>query len=275
MRDTLPAVAVVALLVLAGCSGAGAPTDATAQTTNAPTTNTSTTATADTNHPPGVAADGVANVTALVDAHRASVVERGATMESTTETNGTVDDRVISVSGVETARLSPGATRLRWTVRANTTLGNETRRLDERYYANESTLVSRVERNGNVTVRARNRSDFWNRAVVGSAAKGRIVNATLSNANYTVADVSERDGRTVTTLVSEDGTYSGRQPIVEYDATVTVASSGRVLSLHRTWRTETERSTNRYTDRLAWSAATPVERPHWADNATAVSPGGQ
>ncbi|MFC3476943.1 hypothetical protein [Halobacterium litoreum] len=279
MRDALPAVAVVALLVLAGCSGASAPSDptATGTTTDAATTDEPTTSPATTTqsaasgYPPGVSADGVENASALAEAHRASVVERGAVLTATTRTNGTVNNRTVAVDASETARLTANASELRWSVSATTTRGNATTRLDERYYANESTLVSRVEREGNVTVRSRNRSSFWNRAVLGAASKARIVNVTLSNANYAVADVAERDGRTVTTLVAENGTYSGRQPVVEYNATVTVAESGRVLSLTRSWTSETDRSRTRYVSELAWSPATSVERPGWADDATPVN----
>lgn len=81
--------------------------------------------------------------------------------------------------------------------------------------------------------------------------------------------MSERDGRTVTSLVAVNGTYDGqRSDVVAFDATVTVAESGRVLSLTRSWTRGVENVTNSYAETVTWSAATPVERPGWTANAT-------
>jgi hypothetical protein len=298
VRRALQTVAVVTLLLVAGCSGPSGQTTTTApdadhasptttdgstpdpatdrptatQTTDRPATvdrpaNDSTPDAAV--YPPGVSADGVTNVTALVSAHRTSVVTDGATMRTTTRVDGSANGTAIRVRGNETARLAPGATRLRWTVGATTTRGNETGVLDERYWASESVLVSRVaSADGNVTVNVRNRSATLERVVVSAAAKSRIVTPTLSNADYEVANVTERDGRRVTTLVARNGTYRGPRPVTTYDATVTVAASGRVLSLDRTWET----ADTSYHDEYVWTAATPVEKPDWAStNATGAA----
>lgn len=283
MRDALTAVAVAALLVLAGCSGASGPTETTTETTtvepttDAPTTTTETTTAATTTgaeqsaYPPGVTSDGVENATALVESHRASVVEDGAEMELTQRINASLNGQPLTIDGRETARLTPGASELRWTVVANTTRGNETTQLNERYYANESTLFSRVDHNDNVTIRSRNRSSFWNRAILGAPSKARIVNATLTAVNFTVANVSDQDGQTVTTLVANNQTGSGSRSATVYDATLTVTESGRVLSMTRSRTVDTDGATSRYEVEITWSSATDVERPEWTGDAEAVN----
>ena len=249
MRNSLHVVAVAAMLALAGCSGVTAPTN---QATDRPHT-----------YPPGVSADGVENVSAVVDAHNESVLEQGAVRTSHTVLNGTTSSEQIHTVADSTVRLAPNGTEFRWTVHGTNTLGNDTGRLDERYYANESTLVTRVSRNGDVTVRERNRTGLWNRAIRYAATQTRIVNATLSNANYTVTDTEWRNGRAVTTLVAENGTFSGDRPVTEYDATVEIAASGRVLSIKRSWITETDTTSARYTSTIVWENTTAVEPPAW------------
>ncbi|RXK46222.1 hypothetical protein [Halorientalis pallida] len=287
MRRALQTVAVVTLLLAAGCSGPNGQTTTTApdvapatptqtdgSTPDPTTTDRPSTVDGPANdsvpdakaYPPGVLADGVTNVTALVSAHRSSVVADGATMRTTTRTDGTVDGTAIRIRGNETARLAPTASHLRWSAGATTTRGNETGVLDERYWVNESVLVSRVAApDGNVTVNVQNRSAALDRVVVSAATKARILRSALSNADYDVRNVTEQDGRTVTTLVARNGTYRGQRPVSTYDATVSVAASGRVLSLDRTWQT----ANTRYHDEYVWTAATPVEKPAWAPgNAT-------
>jgi hypothetical protein len=300
-------VAVVALLLLAGCAGLNGATETTtapeaepsvtAETTTAVTevtttteTSTETTTTTETPTeaptttatgpetgsngsalPPGVSGSALENATAVVAAHNESVLERGAVTSGETNLTGTLSGEAFTSSVDETVRLAPGATEMRWTVLGNTTRGNETTRLNERYYANESTFFSRVERAGEVSVRAVDRSSVLDGLVRNTATKLNVVNATLSNANYTVANVTERDGRTLTTLVSVNGTYNGRQSrIVAFEASVTVSESGRVLSLTRSWTREAGNTTNSYAETIEWSNARPVERPDWTTNATAA-----
>jgi len=299
-------VAVVALLLLAGCTGLNGPTDTEAttapesdspvtdetstvaetelpetteaatttepaETTETPTTTAAEPATesGESALPPGVSDSGLENVTAVVAAHNESVLERGALVTGETALNGSFDGRTISSAVEETVRLAPGATELRWTLRGNTTRGNETTRLDERYYANGSTFFTRVQRAGDTSVRAVDRSSVLDGVVRTSATKLTLVNVTLSSANYTIADVTDRSGRTVTTLASMNGTYSGPQSnVLTFDATVTVSETGRVLSLRRSWTRVVENTTNRYTQTVTWSNATPVERPDWTANVT-------
>jgi hypothetical protein len=267
VRRVLLAVGVAALLVTAGCGGTSGPaaTATTESTTTAATTETTqTTTVGPPEYPVGVSADGVENASALVDAHRSHVVEHGAVLKGATDTNGSVNNRTIAVTATETARLSPNATRLRWTLDGTRTVnGTAEPTLDESYWANESVLVSRTIADGNSTVRVRNRTGVYDDVVVNAAAKDRIVEAALTNANYSVAGTEYRDGRWLTTLVSVNGTYSGQQPVTEFDATLVVAASGRLVSMERTWTSETERSRTRYHDEFAWSPAEPVERPDW------------
>jgi hypothetical protein len=290
-------VAVAALVLLAGCAGMNGPTETettatpesessvtsetttatTTETTKAPTETVTTTATGpeggsnDSALPPGVSGSGLANATAVVAAHNESVLERGTVVSAETSLNGSLNGDSFTSSSDETVRLTPGATEMQWTVAGNSTRGNETTRLNERYYANETTFFSRVERAGEVNVRAVERSSVLDGLVRSAATKLNVVNATLSNANYTVGNVTERDGRTLTTLVSVNGTYDGQQPgIVAFEATVTVSESGRILSLTRSWTREAGNTTNSFAETIEWSNAGPVERPDWTTNATAA-----
>jgi hypothetical protein len=271
VRRVLLAVGVAALLVTAGCGGTSGPA-ATATTESATTAATTTQASTETTqttvgppeYPVGVSADAVENASALVNAHRSHVAEHGAVLRGTTDTNGSLNNRTIAVTATEMARLSPNATHLQWTLDGTRTVnGTAEPTLDESYWANESVLVSRVTADGNSTVRVRNRTGIYDDVVVNAAAKDRIVEAALTNANYTVAGTEYRDGRWLTTLVSVNGTYSGQQPVTEFDATLVVAASGRLVSMERTWTSETERSRTRYHDEFAWSPAEPVERSDW------------
>jgi len=264
VRRVLLAVAIAALLVTAGCSGTSGP--ATTATTDAtePTTTPATTTVGPPEYPAGVSADGVKNASTLVNAHRAHVVEHGAVLDGVTDTNGTVGNRSVAVDASETAVLSPNATYLSWTLDGSRTVnGTSETTLDESYWANDSVLVSRVATTGNVTIRTRNRTGIYDDLVVNAGVKDRVLEAALSNANYTVAGTEYADGRWLTTLESVNDTYSGQRPVVEFDATIVVASSGRVLSMERGWVTETDRSRNRYHDEFTWSPAEPVERADW------------
>ncbi|SEW29813.1 hypothetical protein [Halobacterium jilantaiense] len=264
MRRLLLTVAVAALLVTAGCSGADGP--ATTATTDAtePTATPATTTVGPPEYPAGVSADGIENVSALVDAHRAHVVEHGAVLDSVTDTSGTVGNRSVAVEASETAVLSPNATYFSWTLDGSRTVnGTSETTLDESFWANDSVLVSRVATTGNVTIRTRNRTGISDDVVVNAGVKDRVLEAALSNANYTVSGTEYVDGRWRTTLESVNDTYSGQRPLVEFDATIVVASSGRVLSMERGWVRETERSRSRHRDEFTWSPTEPVERADW------------
>jgi antitoxin (DNA-binding transcriptional repressor) of toxin-antitoxin stability system len=290
VRDALQVVAIAALLALAGCGAGGpaatstpttddqpattAPPPATtapppATTTTPPTTAAGPSTAAD--RPPGVSAETVTNVTALVGAHRASVVDRGATTTVEFGLNGTVDGTTVTLDGNETVVLTAGASEFRWTVRSVSVRNNESTRSVERYYANDSAVLSRVSDGENATVTVRDRAGAFDRIVRSAATKARLVNATLTSATFTVVRVDERDGRTVTTLAAVDGTYSGPRPdVVAYDARLRVTASGRVLSLTRSRTIETDRTTERFRQTITWADPTPVERPDWAANASAA-----
>jgi hypothetical protein len=270
VRRVLLAVGVAALLVTAGCGGTSGPattatTDATPESATATATETTqTTTVGPPEYPAGVSADGVENASVLVDAHRSHVVANGAVLEGTTNTNGTVNNRSIAVDATETAKLSPNATHLTWTLDGERTMnGTSETTLDESYWANESVLVSRVATTGNATIRTQNRTGVYDDVVVNAAAKDRLLAAALENANYSVASTEYVDGRWLTTLESVNGTYSGRATVEEFDATIVVAASGRVVSMEREWVAETERSQNNYHDEFTWSPAEPIERPDW------------
>lgn len=268
MHDALPALAVAALLLFAGCNGATDPAATTEPTTPATTTTTQSTAqptttAGDAALPPGVSASGVENVSAVVAAHRASVAAHGVVRRSQSRMNGSLNGTRIRVTSNATVRLSPDRDQFRWLATGNSTHGNETSRLYESYYANETAVAVRQFVRGSYTTRVVNRTDGYDRVVNYSASQWRIVNAALSNASYAVAGTEQVDGRTVTTLVAENGTYSGDRPATTYDATVRIAASGLVLSVERSWTSETERLVTQYRSQMTWRHGGAVQPPAW------------
>lgn len=296
------AVLFACLLALAGCSSmssettqtptadAPTPTDtetleettvATETTTSAPDGQTSTTPSAgqtttpDEEPPadaeqysPGVTANGVRDIGALVDAHGRQVLSDGATVRASTRVNGTVNNRSIGVVSNETATVTPNATEFRWTVLGTNVQGNETRTLDERYWANESVFVTRVASGENVTVRAQNRSETYGDLIESAVTKTRLLRTTLSNANFTVTNRTQRNGRRLTTLRSVNGSYSDQRPLSDYTARLTVDESGTVRSFERHWRAVTDAQNTTFRARFVWTDTATVRKPSWTSDAS-------
>ncbi|GAA0644267.1 hypothetical protein [Salarchaeum japonicum] len=280
MTRALPLTALCIALVLAGCGAPVADTSTTAprpttaetsepttiETTTAPTPTTTdgTAAPADADYPPGVTAEGVENASRLLDAHEASVAAQGAHAVAQTTIDGVVRGEAFGLVSQSVVRFAPNGTRVYWTNAGVNSIGNETSVQDTRYYANETAVATRVVQRGNATVRERNRSDLYDRVLRNAATQRRLLQSALANADYAVAGAEERNGTTVTTLVAENGTYDGDQPVTAFDATLELSESGRVLSVTRTRTLRTDASVEHHRTTVTWRpVALPVSPPAW------------
>ncbi|MFC6953936.1 hypothetical protein [Halorubellus litoreus] len=247
MTRRLVPVLVVALVVLAGCTAPStqpSPTDgSTAAATGTPTTDASTTTSGDaadddastdgdaadanaTNPageaPPGVtlagnASGALANASALLAAHERVLYADGyrATLVSTVAYGpGPATNATAAVVA------GPGGDRLR--VSTTRTLGNRTAGYE--VFANESTAVMRLD--------VRNETQYRNAEGPYATTEytgGAYLEGYLDRLNFSVANVTERDGRDVYTLTASksvsahpnasttmsNGTYAARLVVDE------------------------------------------------------------
>ncbi len=249
MRPALH-VAVVVLLVVAGCIGQGP----------APLPDDSTDTTP---YPPGVTADGVSNASALVDAHSDHVTTHGAVVTSNGTTIVRIGGEPRTVETSATARATPNLTRIHvvsWGVRVS---GNET--APERYevYANETTVLQRIEYENETSVRVERRGDAP--IVVERVVRAQPLRSALESLNFEVVGTERQHGRTVTTLSADETTLSDDTPS-QNAATLEVAASGRVLSLSTVRDQNTTTAVGRRTLDVTWANAKTVEPPAWVQS---------
>ncbi|WP_232700964.1 DUF7537 family lipoprotein [Halobacterium wangiae] len=238
MRTVL---AVVALLVTAGCLGAGAPaTDSPEQTP------------AD-GFPPGVTADGVENATALLDAHSSVLADPGYTFRVAVASDRTEN-------GSYTGRTKGDEFRL------NAEFGRDDGTLAVDTWANDSVVLTRVAHGDETQFDQRERHD--GAAEPWTAQLERV----LAAGDFEVTDRYVEDGRTVLALdanrtrPTHDGAYQS------YRAHAVVDLDGRVHELNTT--TEAESESGSWTRALDFELTTvgvdSVERPEWGDSAAAT-----
>ncbi|MXR19598.1 hypothetical protein [Halobacterium bonnevillei] len=254
MRSALPAVTVAALLVLAGCSGADPIPDGPDETTDSVEASP---------YPPGVNESAVVSTNTLLAAHQDRTRQAGAVVEVTQsvtlpDTNGTV-----TLQSLSTVRSTPGLTRVHRQQQYE--VFGDDGSVVTRYhatYANESAIVTRAGSGENVTVTtdpAEHRSEF----VAKQVTRIDVLRQTLTGHDFQVVDTDRRDGRTVTTLVAQETEFTEDGKRV-FDATVEVASSGRIRSLSVTRNDDANTAAYRRQMDVTWSNATDVDPPSWA-----------
>lgn len=215
-------------------------------------------------NPPGVTADGVENASSLLAAHEATVLDRGAHTVAQTTVDSGVRKQAFGLVSQSVVRFAPNGSRAYWASTSANTIGNGTSVQDTRYYANETAVTTRVVQLGNATVRERNRSGLYDRVLRNAASQRRMLQSALASAEYAVADVTERHGTTVTTLVAENGSYDADRPVTTFDATLEVSESGRVLSFTRTRTLRTDVSVEHHRTTMTWRPVSPpVSTPAW------------
>lgn len=258
------ALAVAALLVLAGCGGVGPSPDSgpgPAPTTEPP------------QYPPGVTEDGLRDADALVAAHRSSVHEDGATTRLRMNITARADDRTGATTvGAETMtvvydeewRAAPGLDRVRNAWRQSLVTENgSTRQGQVQLYANESVVVTRNRTTSEWATRTEPRDGSYDELLLAQVAASPLLDRTFEAGNFSVTDVERRNGRTVTTLSVYEGTFTGEGRAV-FAATVEVAASGRVLSLSVRRDDDATTAAGERRTNVTWSDGTDVERPEWA-----------
>lgn len=254
MRRTSAAVAVVLLVALAGCSFLGG-------TQESPTATPTLTAE---NAPPGVSADSarLENASALLGAHEAALLETGFTYEL--QTNATVLRRgeTRQIRRQQVTEVAPGGSAY-----AYTTI-NPDSRFD--VWGNETTQVVKVQYGGNVEYQR-------GESASSSSLTGRNLLARyLSSGEWTVADVEERDGRTLVSLTStklpDDSAAVPKNAtdVRDYRSSVIVDSDGRVVHFDAgaTYTLNGQNGSFSIEYRIESTEDPGVQPPAWVANAT-------
>lgn len=250
MRQSLRAVAAVALVVLAGCGAAPAPGP------SPPTTESP-------EYPPGVTEDGLDDWRDLLDAHRESVLERGAAVTSNTTVEAPIDGEVRTVELSSRARAGPDAGPIYYeTERVRLSTDGELINVQVAVYADEEGVTERFVTEENTSVE-REPADL-----LGSLRDQHVVREwrlqrALSTDGFTVATVERRDGQWVTTLVANEGGLADSEG--QFSASVEVAETGRVLALTMARNPDTEGSVGRERVQVAWQNGTTVDPPEWVE----------
>lgn len=254
MRSALPAVTVAALLVLAGCSGVDPIPDGPDETTDSVEASP---------YPPGVNESAVVSTNKLLTAHQAQTRQAGAVVEVNQSLTLPDSDGTVTLETTSTVRSTPGLTRVLRQQQYDV-FGDDGSVVTKYHatYANETAIVTREDSGGNVTVttdNAEHRSEFVTRQVT----RIDVLRQALTGHDFRVVDTERRDGRTVTTLVAQETEFTedGRRV---FDATVEVASEGRVLSLSVTQNDDANTPVYRRQTHITWSNATSVDPPSWA-----------
>lgn len=295
---TWTTLALLAVVVLAGCAGAGpttqTPTDsatATPSTGLTPTANGTGTTTGavtetDTNNdadttddlaasrPPGVDEDGVGNLTKLVLAHRESVVATPGVVEG--HTNVTRGNRTVvaDTTAVATANL----TRVRYESQATADSESGTMNKTTVLYGNETSVAQRVVLDGEVRLaNVKNRSFLFDRALTGLATAQNPVRGLLKRGNFSVVGVEEIDGTSVVTLEAEGyngGRLASAESVREYTATVRITENGLVLSASEEIVGTEDARLNYYEYAYSFTADSVDPEPLVIENTTTPTPRG-
>ncbi|WP_338727638.1 hypothetical protein [Haladaptatus sp. DJG-WS-42] len=242
MQRTATTLALVALVVLAGCSlpfgGSG--------------TDGATTA-------PGVTADGITNETALLSAHVDALGEQS--YESDVVINGTIirEEQSIEFSRHQQVLVSEGYSSYQY--RVTETAGSSTAQFD--VWANESAQFIRVQSGGNTQYQ---RSQPQPPASLASAS---FID-TFVDDSYTVESTEEEDGHTYTTLTTNtapDNVTSliqGASDVSHFEGTIIITEDGRVhaMSITMDYMLNGSEETLEVEYQLIQNGA-QVEKPSW------------
>ena len=241
-RRLVATLAVVALLVLAGCSGltgssatatpSPSPTPTATGTPTATPTSTPTATPTATPDPadaeqlaPGITTAGVVNASATAAAHEARVAATPGV--SVLATNMSLDGEQVTTRerAVATANLS----RVDFVASYTTIEGTDT---TEFVSANATTVRNYVVANETVQLDSyQNRTETFDRVIRSLATDSRVIERLLTTGDFTAESVTV-DGESMVRLTTE--TYAGSQydpdTVESYEARLLVGSDGLVHS---------------------------------------------
>lgn len=261
MRQILATLAVVALLLVAGCSGLTGPSDGGELTEE--------------EMPPGVTQQGVANATVLADAHRQALTTSG--FQHSLHTNYTMQTEVgnQSFDSAQDAAAKPNLTEYHMVVKQDVQMGDGSiGTVHTEIWGNESTTLLRLSRGNRTAYRQvpANSPQF-------NASRSTTFAPTLAGylqlGNYTIADSERRDGTTYITLnatgIDEKTvpTSFDVENVSNYTGQVVVDSEGRIHSLDTRLEMQTQygNATVRVDYRLQQTGDVTVEQPTWTATA--------
>lgn len=251
----IAAVALAAVLVLAGCGGTGAP--GASGTTESPSEQTP---------PPGVADGTLTDASALVDAHGDTLLDTGYAYSLSVV--GSQPNRTANVTFRDYATVGPDLS---------------TYQSQSRQTGTGPTTVTTIWSNGSVTLsrlqtESETRYSTAQDAQIRSRVTGEsVLEGYLRGGNYTVAGTEQRDSRTLTRLTADeyvkqtDESMPAPSNVSAFDATVLADGAGRIHSVNVSMRQQTPSGTLsldvNYTLRRVGSVA--VARPDWVESALA------
>lgn len=230
---------LVATLALAGCTaGPGTPTS---------TADGQPAEGAATGAPPGVDDGRLANASALLEAHESALAETGFAATVTRSVNGSRASRyrVVAAADLATYRLSGSNAR------------PDGSSVETRLWANETTRFVRYESGGETRYRTATRQDD-------SVNLLYSVGEYLRAGNFTVANGTATDGRTVLVADGYEPLVEGRGPfdgVESFAARAVVDADGRIHALNAS--VERAAGSETYNFTLDRTGVASVDRPDW------------
>lgn len=263
----LLSVLVVAVVLLAGCGGLGGDGEVLTPTgTDGPTTNGTATTPADESSladrrvalespPPGLNDSGIADVDALLDAHRAALDERGAV----TVTNLTVDGPRSSLNSNATVRWGADGT---ISTRTVNDVGRGSAEVQQ--YTNGTVSAVRQQTAARTTTSVFDAGGYVQRQAGAAGLRpyltvGEFVPTGVEDGRVTLEATSVADG---------DGLGDN---VTDFDATLVVGERGRLLSFEASVTSATAQgeSTTTIDYELTDRTLDAAERQSWVDDAVA------
>lgn len=272
-RETLAPLVVCLLVVLAGCGGVlgGSPTESPSGTDTTPGDGTTTTTMTpgDVNEsalPPGVTADGIENVSALLAAHTESLRSSGFIASATSE-------QVLKGQMQQSQRteLHTRATAGFRDVRTTANVTNPRGAQNSTYWGNASQLVRRVQQ-GNQTQFTPVPASVNNTAFVTLASNYR---GFLGIGDYQVSNVNQSgEGTRVRLVATSVGNGTGAitpENVSAFESRVVLDGDGTIRSISLDMNVSAGARTVEYTlqGSVEYVGQVSVEKPSWAEEAFA------
>lgn len=249
-RNALQLFAIVALVVLAGCSGGLSGGDATA-TDDGPTLD-------DVSYPPGVSENGT-NVSALAEAH-AGVLEN--------ESFALTADSVMNSSMTnQSVRLEAAVNEDRDSVLVDGSMRGQ----QVSMYLTAEKRYTRIGTGNGSTYRTTDRTSDAVKLVPSSFTGTNYLGQFAGVGDFTPTDAREANGTTVVALEADgsNATEAATANLTDYEATMLVDERGvvRSMTVDATSTTRGRQYSTSFSMKIESVGATTVSEPAWLDEA--------